>query len=273
MTFIVVSSIGISGFFLNSVIGEVRVHYELEGTGADVLILHGWGADVRAVRPIFQLLSGRFRVCSVDLPGFGESEMPPDNWTVYSYANFVAEFIEKVGLNRPILIGHSFGGRLAIILAGKKMVDINKMILVDSAGVLPKRGLDYYAKVYTYKALKKAGALLGKVSKGLEEKLKGKMGSADYRNANPTMRKIMVRVVNEDLTYLMENISVPTLLIWGENDDSTPVCDGKLMEKKMQDAGLVVLKGAGHFSYLDQFQEFSIIVNHFLQKDAGGYHA
>ena len=83
----------------------------------------------------------------------------------------------------------------------------------------------------------------------------------------------MVRVVNEDLTYLMENISVPTLLIWGENDDSTPVCDGKLMEKKMQDAGLVVLKGAGHFSYLDQFQEFSIIVNHFLQKDAGGYHA
>lgn len=256
--------------YLNCVIDGLDVHYELEGSGADVLILHGWGANCKAVEPIFRMLMPCFRVCSVDLPGFGESAIPPENWTVYSYVDFIAEFIQKIGMKTPVLIGHSFGGRLAIILAGRKIIDINKMILIDSAGILPKRGIDYYAKVYTYKALKKVGKLVSKFSVQLEEKMKGKMGSSDYRNANPTMRKIMVRVVNEDLTYLMENISVPTLLIWGENDDATPVSDGKQMEKKMQDAGLVVLKDAGHFSYLDKFGEFSIIVNNFLQRDAEG---
>lgn len=251
------------------VIDGLKINYETSGSGRDVLILHGWGANIAAVRPIMKAYENNFRVWAIDLPGFGASDMPGEDWDVYSYAKLVKKFADKAGIENPILIGHSFGGRLCIILAGKKMLNIRKIILVDSAGVKPVHGAGYHAKVYAYKFMKKAAAFAGRFSESAEEKIKGMFGSADYKNANPVMRKVMVRTVNEDLQYLMPKIEQPTLLIWGENDDATPVSDGKIMEKLIRDAGLVVLSGAGHFSYLDKFGDFSVITNKFLEEDRG----
>ncbi len=252
---------------METVIDGIKVYYETAGEGKDILILHGWGANMAAVRPIMKAYEPYFKVWALDLPGFGGSDVPPETWDIYSYAGFVKEFAEKVGIKNPILVGHSFGGRISIILAAKKMMDITKMILVDSAGVKPAHGADYYIKVYSYKLMKKAAKCIGIFSKTAEEKIKGKFGSEDYKNANPTMRTVMVRVVNEDLTHFMPEIGVPTLLIWGENDDATPVSDGKVMEKLIPDAGLVVLAGAGHFSYLDRPGDFNVITNKFLEPD------
>ena len=201
------------------------------------------------------------------MPGFGASDIPPADWDVYSYADFVVKFIEKTGITNPVLVGHSFGGRLSIIIAAKKAADVRKLILTDSAGVKPSHGADYYIKVYFYKLMKKVAGFIGLISKKTEDKIKNMFGSADYRNANPVMRQIMVRVVNEDLQYLMPDISVPTLLMWGEKDDATPVSDAKIMEKLIPDAGLVVLSGAGHFSYLDRPGDFAVITNKFLEND------
>ncbi len=250
-------------------IDGLKINYETSGEGKDILILHGWGVNIGTVRPIIKALDPYFKVWALDLPGFGGSAVPPEDWDVYSYADFIVKFAGKVGISNPILIGHSFGGRISIILAAKKMLDINKMILTGSAGVKPKHGADYYLKVYSYKLMKKAARCIGAFSKTAEEKIKGMFGSEDYKNANPVMRKIMVKVVNEDLTYLMPDIKASTLLIWGENDDATPVSDGKLMEKLIPDAGLVVLSGAGHFSYLDKPGDFNVIANKFLENDRG----
>lgn len=244
-----------------------NVHYKIEGAGQDVLILHGWGANMDTVEPIFQLCRRNFRTCSIDLPGFGKSGKPPADWDVYSYAEFVKAFAQQVEIHNPVLIGHSFGGRLSIILSGKQMMGIHKIILVDSAGILPKRGIGYYARVYTYKAAKKVAGAIGKLSSSMENAIKEKFGSSDYKNADPLMRTIMVRVVNEDLTYLLPSIKQSTLLIWGALDDATPLSDAKQMEQRIPDAGLVVFEQAGHYSYLDNYGQFCAVVNKFLEND------
>lgn len=252
---------------MKKLIDNININYEVYGEGKDVLVLHGWGAEIRTVKPVADALSGKFKVWLVDLPGFGESDEPPENWDVYSYADFVKKLTEELEISDPILIGHSFGGRLSIILAAKKMLNPPKIILVDSAGIKPKRGIDYYCKVYTYKIMKHVAALTGKISKSLEDKIKSKFGSSDYKNASQTMRAVFVRVVNEDLTYLLKDIPCPTLLFWGENDDATPLSDAKKMEKLIPDAGIVTVPGGGHYSYLDNFAMFNAVANKFLEKD------
>lgn len=248
-------------------VDNININYEVHGEGKDVIVLHGWGADIRAIKPVADALAGKFRVWLIDLPGFGQSDLPPEDWDVYSYADFVKKFADILGIINPILIGHSFGGRLSIILAAKKLINPPKIILVDSAGIKPRHGIDYYCKVYTYKLMKRIAALMGKLSKPLEEKIKGKFGSSDYKNANPLMRAVMVRVVNEDLTYLLKDISCPTLLFWGEKDDATPLSDAKKMEKLIPDAGIVTATGCGHYSYIDNFPLFNAVSNKFLEKD------
>lgn len=252
---------------MNITVDNVNINYETFGEGKDVLVLHGWGADISAVMPMAKALSAKFKVWLVDLPGFGKSGMPGEEWDVYSYADFVKNFADAEGIVNPILIGHSFGGRLSIILAAKKLMNPPKIILVDSAGIKPKHGIDYYCKVYAYKIMKRVAALCGKVSKTLEDRIKSHFGSADYKNANPLMRTVMVRVVNEDLTYLLKDISCPTLLFWGEKDDATPLSDAKKMEKLIPDAGIVTAAGAGHYSYIDNFPLFNAVANNFLEKD------
>ncbi len=252
---------------MKKLIDGININYEVFGEGKDVLVLHGWGAEIRAIKPIADALSAKFKVWLLDLPGHGESDLPPEDWDVYSYADFVKKVTEELGISNPILIGHSFGGRLSIILAAKKLLNPPKIILVDSAGIKPKRGMDYYFKVYTYKMMKRVASLAGKLSESLEDKIKSKFGSSDYKNAAPALRAVFVRVVNEDLTYLLKDIACPTLLFWGENDDATPLSDAKKMEKLIPDAGIVTVKGAGHFSYLDNFPMFNAVANKFLEKD------
>ena len=246
-------------------IDGININYETCGEGKDILILHGWGADIRTLSPMVNAWKDGFRVWTIDLPGFGKSEMPGPDWDVYKYAELVQKFVSAVGIENPILVGHSFGGRLCIILAANRMIECDKIILVDAAGIKPKHGIVYKAKVYSYKLAKKIAKVAGLFSKETEEKIKSLFGSSDYKNANPLMKSVMVRVVNEDLTYLLPKIDKPTLLMWGENDDATPLSDAKLMEKLIPDAGLVVIKGAGHFSYIEQPGYFAAVTNSFLR--------
>ncbi|MBR5743808.1 MAG: alpha/beta hydrolase, partial [Muribaculaceae bacterium] len=161
-------------------------------------------------------------------------------------------------------IGHSFGGRVAILLGSRNQTD--KIILVDAAGIRPKRSLKYYFKVYTFKAGKHLTRLLmGKEkAEARIEKMRKKAGSSDYNNASPRMRAILSKVVNEDLTDRLPLIKVPTLLVWGENDTATPLRDAKIMEREIPDAGLVVFPGCGHYSFLENPRQFAAVLRSFI---------
>lgn len=242
----------------------IPLHYREAGSGPPVLLLHGWGSNADNFKFLERHLAADFRVLSLDLPGFGASPPPPAEWSLNDYIELVKDFLANLGIAAPAVIGHSFGGRIAICLGAQGSA--SRLILVDSAGVRPRRKPVYYLKVYSYKLAKRLLNLAPQRLRGpMLEKLQQRFGSSDYRNAAPILRKILVKVVNEDLTALLPRIKVPTLLIWGENDTTTPVEQARVMERMIPDAGLVVLKGAGHYCFLDKPGEFNLIAAHFLQ--------
>jgi len=246
----------------------VNVHYEVAGQGPFVFLLHGWGSNLGLFSGIAEVIAASYTVVSLDFPGCGGSSEPAEPWGMDEYARFTAAFIATFGAEQVVLLGHSHGGRVAIRLATDPGLPfmVSKMILVDSAGILPQRSAGVSARVRAYKAGK---ALLtwGPVAKAFPEALDSwqrRLGSDDYAAASPVMRASLVKVVNTDLEPLLPRIKAETLLIWGELDEATPLSDGQAMEKAIAGSGLVVLPGAGHYSFLDQAFTFRRVIESFL---------
>ena len=249
-------------------VNGLRVQYIDEGSGPVVLLVHGWGAPAETYRLLINHLRQRHRVIAPDLPGFGGSQEPPEPWTVDRFTDFVDAFVRTLGIEQCVPIGHSNGGRILIkwLTRPERAARVPKMILMDAAGLPPHRGLDYYCKVYTFKAAKFFFGLPGirRLFPHAVDKARKRFGSADYRAASPVMQRSMSLAVNEDLTALLPQIAVPTLLIWGEKDTATPLSDGQKMEKRIPDAGLVVLKNAGHFAFAEDFGTCARVLDSFL---------
>lgn len=244
----------------------VRVAYTVEGEGAPIVLMHGWGCDSTTLRSVEKTaLECGYRTVNIDFPGHGKSGEPARVWGVEEYTRCLEAVVAREKLERPVLLGHSFGGRVGILYASRHH-DVDRLILVDAAGIKPTRTWKYYYKVYTFKAMKHLLYLLHGKSAAEEilDRRRAKAGSADYARATPMMRAILSKVVNEDLKHLMGDIACPTLLIWGENDTATPLADAKYMEKHIPDAGLVSFSGAGHFSFLDRPAQFAAVLRSFL---------
>lgn len=241
----------------------VKINYTDEGSGKCVVFLHGWGADLHSFDFAMPSLSD-FRVIRIDLPGHGESFEPCRVYGVDDFSDCVKALLENVGVSKPTLVGHSNGGRVIIKLLADGFA-AEKAVLIDSAGIIPKRSFSYKFKVWKYKAAKKLIKLFyGKKADKKLEALKKKHGSADYKNASGVMRDTMVRLVNTDLQPLLEKINVPTLLIWGTEDTATPLSDAKLMEKLIKDSGLVELSGGSHWAFVEQPGKFISVLLSFL---------
>ncbi len=248
---------------LSTQINDLNISYQVAGEGDVVLLLHGWGGEAASFQPVFDWLAQSHKVYALDLPGFGKSQIPPAAWDSSDYAAFVRAFLEKFCIPKVHLIGHSFGGRISIILSAEHPEKVDKLILVDSAGIKPPRTTKYYLRV----GMAKVGKVLRKCGTPgvrLANTMAARAGSKDYQEAGE-MRATLVKVVNQDLRALLPRITASTLLIWGEHDKDTPVGFGQIMEKEIPDAGLVILKEAGHFSYLDKFPQFCRIVASFLK--------
>lgn len=248
-------------------IDGLNINYIIEGEGKPVVVMHGWGCSINTVIPIVNILKNNYKVYALDLPGFGgESSEPKDVIGSFEYVEIIKEFLKKMNIQKATFIGHSFGGKLSIILGAQSPELVEKLILINSAGLIPKRGPKYYIKVYSFKTLRFVYKKLFfwlKDEKRMEKFYK-RFGSDDYRDTSGVMRKIFVRVVNEDLRPLLKEIKAPTLLIWGDKDTSTPIYMGKIMENEIKDSGLVVFEGAGHYSYLDDYQKFTAVLKSFM---------
>ena len=247
-------------------IENLKINYITEGTGEIVLVLHGWGASIETVMPIVNVLKETMKVYAIDLPGFGKSDLPDDVFGSFYYSDIVKGFIDKMGIEKLSLVGHSYGGKLCIILSARYPEIIEKQVLIDSAGLIPKRTLKYHLKVKTFKIMKKIYKtfFFWKDEEEKMEKLYKKFGSDDYQNTSGIMREIFVRVVNENMKPLLNDILAPTLLIWGDKDEATPLYMAKIMEKEIKDSGLVVFEGAGHYSYLDEYHRFKKVLESFF---------
>ncbi|MCR5716328.1 MAG: alpha/beta hydrolase [Lachnospiraceae bacterium] len=254
---------------MNLTIDGYNICYKITGQGEKtVVILQGWGTSLSVYDSVAADLSDGCRVIQFDLPGFGDSDEPREAWNVDAYADFFCKLMKELQVEKATLIGHSYGGRIIIKLAnrGNLPFEIERIVLIDSAGIVAPKTFRQKCRIRRYKMLKKLfdHRIVYALFPELVDDWKSRQGSADYRNATPMMRKCMVMAVNEDLTHLLPGISQDTLLIWGDLDTATPIRDAKIMEEMIPHAGLVVLEGTGHYSFLEKPAQFRNIIRSYF---------
>ena len=256
---------------MNIEVDGYNISYKITGPedAETVILLQGWGTDLGVYDSVANAINEKYRFVQFDLPGFGGSDEPREAWNIDAYADFFCKFMQALDIKKATLIGHSYGGRIIIKLAARDSIpfEIKNIVLIDSAGIMPKRSLKQRYKIRKYKIIKKIVnvKIIYALFPELIDDWRSSQGSADYRNASPMMRQCMVMAVNEDLTELLPKIMQDTLLIWGDKDTATPISDGKLMEERIPNSGLCVLEGCGHFSFLEKPGQFKSIMRSFFQ--------
>ncbi len=235
-----------------------RINYKDFGKkdGTPIVYLHGWGQNIQMMEPIAKPFEKTHRLIILDLPGFGESDEPEYAWTLEEYVDMIHSLLEHIKVEKPNLIGHSFGGKLTLIYATKYEVD--KIMLLASP---------YKVKIkkpsLKLRILKKAKQIPG--LSGIAEKMKNHLGSTDYKNASPQMKEILVKHINTDLTEEVKNIKCPTFIIWGTNDEAVPVEDAYELEKLIKDSGLAIYDGCTHYAYLERLGQTNAIIESFIK--------
>lgn len=247
------------------------LYYEQHGEGDHhVLLLHGWGCSTELFAPVTKHLAQRAHVTAVDFAGHGQSSRPPVPWGAEDYVQSIAEMIEALGIAGCDVIGHSHGGRTALLLAAEHPALVGKVIAVAASGLRAEATPEQKKRSAAFKRLRGIADTAEKVGifGGLPEKareaLRQKYGSADYKALDAEMRQTFVKVVNFDLAPSLPKIKAPTLLVWGTMDTETPLWMGEKMESLIPDAGLVRLEGGTHYAYLEKAPEFLRIADYFL---------
>lgn len=248
----------------NIKIKDINIHYNKAGNNKqEVILLHGWGQNTEMMIHIQNHLSNFFTVYNIDLPGFGESELMPYAYSPDDFVELIHEFVLVNNIKNPILIGHSFGGHISTRYAAK--YDVYKMVLTGSAGLKPKRDISYYIRVYTYKLGKKIFNI-SFLNKYKDKFMKNK-GSTDYQNTSGVLRETFVKVVNSYIDNILDKIECEVLLVYGSNDDATPLWMGKYLESHIKNAGLAVFEGCDHYAYYTQANRFNNVLDAFFKED------
>lgn len=236
---------------------NVNINYINYGNkdGKDVVLLHGWGQNIQMMQPVGDGLSEYFNITIVDLPGFGLSSEPDYVWKINDYVNCIYELLNELNIKKPIMIGHSFGGKITLLYAS--MYETEKIVLFGSPYTKEIQQISTKTKIL--KTLKKVPGL-----NKLEGFAKKHIGSTDYKNASDTMRKILVETVNLDITENVKKINVPSLLIWGTNDEAVSIELARKLETLIKDAGLVEYEGCTHYAYLERLNQTINVLNSFL---------
>lgn len=242
-------------------VNNLNINFQVYGNGTPIVVLHGWGDRSDSWYTFAQALSDKYQIFLVDLPGFGGSDAPPSVWGVEDYAQTINGFIKELEIEKPVLLGHSHGGRIISTIA-TVYGNCRALILVSSGGVdLPS--LNVKLKILWFKTMKLLVRPLGKKGDEIIDNYRKKLGSRDYQEAGP-LRATMVKVVNYKLFNLLPKINVPTLIVWGSEDKTLSFEQSKIFEKLIPDSYIKIIWGSGHHLHLDAPQELAEIVKDFM---------
>ena len=240
-------------------IKNININYVDYGTKDNpIVLLHGWGQNINMMKGLGNQLSSTNRIIIIDLPGYGESDEPKEVWSVDDYVTFLKELLDRLNVDNPIIIGHSFGGKIGLLYATK----YNVKKLVCLASPYKKNVKKMSLKTKLLKTAKKIPVL-----NKLENFAKRHIGSTDYKNASDMMRKILVETVNYDISDQLYKIECPTLLIWGTMDQAVSINDAYELEKLIADCGLVTYEGCSHYAYLERFGQTVNVLKNFIGDD------
>lgn len=237
----------------------MKLNYKLYGNGKEtVLFLHGWGADLNSFSFFCESLKNDYKILQVDHCGHGKSDKLVYPFFLFDYTLEIFKLLKMLSINKVNIVCHSFGARVAIMLCKYFNINVNKLIVIGGAGVKPKFNIFNKIKIYIYK-LKKC---LNKFK--LFKFDLSKYGSADYKDLNKVEKKTFVNVVNYNQSNQLSFIKAKTLLVWGEHDKSTPLYMAKIMNKKIKNSTLKIIRGGDHFCFLKNKQIVEFCVLNFL---------
>ncbi len=242
----------------------LSTYYYVPGNGPVLVFLHGWGSNSTLwFKAVDRMIQAGYALYFLDMPGFGKTEMPKEPFTTQKYAEFTDAFAQKLGLKNYILVGHSFGGKVAVklnaILQSDKLIGT---ILVDSSG-LP------HASLITKLKSKAAQTLRPLFSPPFMQPTRNKLlrlfGSDDYV-AEPQLRQIFINIIQEHITFDLPKITKPTLIVWGSDDDNeySPPEDAHVFHSNIKNSELCMIEGAKHYSFIDKPTEFQNAVIKFV---------
>jgi pimeloyl-ACP methyl ester carboxylesterase len=246
---------------MNVVVDGLMTNFLKAGKGKTIIMLHGWGDDSRTFLPLIEKLKQSYEIYALDLPGFGGTQAPPEAWGLNDYADFLEAWLAKLGLQPFVLIGHSNGGAVAVVTAGKRKVS-DKLILLASSGVRNKRPLR--------KKIIKAGAKAGKIPLLVlpakkRQSVKAKLYEAAGSEAMliPHMQETFRKIVATDIRPMANQVSVPTLLVYGSSDKQTPTSDGHMLTRSIKGSRMEIIK-AGHFLHQEEPDKVARLIKEFL---------
>jgi pimeloyl-ACP methyl ester carboxylesterase len=249
-------------------VDNLEVNYKIAGEGFPFLILHGWGGSSNSWVNVQKILANQgYQVIALDLPGFGKTPSPETPWGVNDYTNFVLKFVDKLDFKKIILLGHSFGGRMAIKFSRYYPEKVESLILCASAGV--KIPATFLQKVIY--VLARTGNFL--FSPKLLRRFKDVarnffytiIRQRDYKRAKGTMRETFKKIVTDDLVLDLPEIKARTLIVWGERDKAVPTEAAYLIKEKVPNSILEFIPGVTHTPNLEAPEKLSAVILNFLK--------
>lgn len=246
---------------------DYKMYYEKFGSNnKSILILPGWGNTRNTFYQMIDFFKNNYSIYIMDYPGFGNSPFPKKDMTIFDYAELIKNFLIDLNINNPIIIAHSFGGRIANILTGKFQIKISKMVFLDIAGIKPKKTIRQKIKEKIYKIRKKFIKIFYKKNKEHKlEMLRKKYSSNDYKTLPENMLTTFKNIINQDLRKYFSSIQSEVLILWGEEDIDTPLTNAYYINKVIKDSHLIIFPQGSHFIYLEFSHAINLIINEFIK--------
>lgn len=216
--------------------------------------MHGYLSDKNSFFNQLKHFEQFFSVYAFDFKGFGDNKDMPYPYSLDDYILDVKEYFYKNNIVKPSVIAHSFGGRVTLKMAGTDKNVFDKLVLTGCAGLKPRFSMNKFIKKTAFSLCKNF----------VEREKLTRFYSSDYLALNDVMKKSFVKIIKEHLDYILEKIENPTLVINGDLDKQTPLYMAKKINRKIRNSKLVIIKGAGHFAFIDKPHTFNREVEEFL---------
>ncbi|MBN1618728.1 alpha/beta hydrolase [Candidatus Dojkabacteria bacterium] len=245
---------------------DLNVSYECLGSGKRLILLHGWGGAAVWNNYLYKFIELGFQVFVISLPGFDQSDTPKDVVDSFFYADLVNSFVKELELEDFILMGHSLGGKVATIYQ-KKYGGADMLILSNSAG-FKRFNPEVVVKVAIAKIGKFVLNFLGAFGQNEQrrQKLLSLFASDDYLESG-AMKDSFKKIIGEDIRTLFKDIKIPSLIIWGDEDNQTPLIDGVEIQRSIQNSEIKIIKSAGHFPFISHTDTYFQLINEFVSKN------